>query len=152
IIHRDLKSRNIMLASRNNLVRAVLMDFGLAREVVSSGPEANTTLSLPGMVVGTPASMAPEQFSGGALSPATDIYAMGVVLYEAVTGKTPFPARDAVGAAIQRGKPPVPVSRLQPGLPRALDCVIEKCLEFESDRRYQSAKTLADDLQRISKP
>ena len=152
IIHRDLKSRNIMLARRNNVVRAVLMDFGLARTVVSPGPEANATLSLPGTVVGTPASMAPEQFSGGALSPATDIYAMGVVLYEAVTGKTPFPARDAVGAAIQRGKPPVPVSRLQPGLPRRLDRVIDKCLEFESDRRYQSAKELENDLQLVTKP
>jgi tetratricopeptide (TPR) repeat protein len=152
IIHRDLKSRNIMLTKQNNVVRAVLMDFGLAREVASRGPEADTTLSLPGTVVGTPASMAPEQFSGGVLSPATDIYAMGVVLYEAVTGKTPFPARDTVGAAIQRGKRPVPVSRLRPGLPRALDGVIEKCLQFDSDRRYQSAKTLADDLQRVSKP
>jgi len=152
IIHRDVKTRNIMLAKRNNTVRPVLMDFGLAHKVPSPQSDSETTMSSPGVLVGTPASMAPEQFSGGAISPATDIYAMGVVLYEMVTGQTPFSASDAVHAAIQRGKPLVHASKLQAGVPRALDRVIDKCLQFDPQNRYQSATELEHDLRRASKP
>ena len=90
IIHRDLKSRNIMLADRNGSQRAVLMDFGLARELVPPSTAKESGLTVPGAVLGTPEYMAPEQFEGKAVTPATDIYAMGVLLYELVTGKHPF--------------------------------------------------------------
>ena len=92
IIHRDLKSGNVMLASRSGTIRAVVMDFGLASEVVNSSAETATNITAASGTTGTPAYMAPEQFTGDALTPATDIYALGVMLYELVSGKHPFPS------------------------------------------------------------
>jgi serine/threonine-protein kinase len=146
IIHRDLKSRNIMLASRNGSTCAVLMDFGLAREFHGPTSETATDISMPGAIVGTPDYMAPEQFEGKEVSPATDIYALGVVLYELVTGKHAFAAHTPVEAAILRAKRPSLASSLQRGLPRHCDEVISKCLEFDPERRYQSAREVAEDL------
>jgi tetratricopeptide (TPR) repeat protein len=146
IIHRDLKSRNIMLASRNGSTCAVLMDFGLAHEFHSPTSETVTQISMPGVIVGTPDYMAPEQFEGREASPATDIYALGVVLYELVTGKHPFEAHTPIGAAILRGRRPSLASSLQRGLPRQCDEIISKCLEFDPKRRFQSAKEVAEYL------
>lgn len=139
IIHRDLKSRNIMLADRNGSRRAVLMDFGVARELVPRNAADESGLTAPGAVLGTPDYMAPEQFEGKAVTPATDIYALGVLLYELVTGNHPFAASSALGAAVLRAKPPAPASSLQHGLPRRCDLVIRKCLEYDAALRYQSA-------------
>ena len=147
IIHRDLKSRNVMLAERNGATCAVLMDFGLAREFKSTSSETMTYVTNTGALAGTPAYMAPEQFAGTELSPATDIFALGVVLYELVTGKHPFAASTAVGTAVLRGRRPAPASSLQGGVPHYVDEVINKCLEYEVGRRYQSAKEVADALQ-----
>jgi eukaryotic-like serine/threonine-protein kinase len=138
IVHRDLKSRNIMLAKRDGIERAVLMDFGLAHELYPA-ITGETGLSRPGVICGTPEYMAPEQFEGKQVSPATDVYALGVVLYELVTGEHPFASSTPVGAAVRRGKRPEPVSSIQRSLPHRWDEVISKCLEFEADRRYQSA-------------
>jgi len=146
IIHRDLKSRNIMLGSRNGSTCAVLMDFGLAREFHGPTSETATDISMPGAIVGTPDYMAPEQFEGKEVSPATDIYALGVVLYELVTGKHAFAAHTPVEAAILRAKRPSLASSLQPGLSRHCDEVIGKCLEFDPKLRYQSAGEVAKDL------
>ncbi|HZD47539.1 MAG TPA: protein kinase, partial [Silvibacterium sp.] len=148
IIHRDLKSRNIMLASRNGSIHAVVMDFGLAREF--SGPTSQTTdIATVNGPAGTPGYMAPEQFTCDTLTPATDIYALGVVLYELVTGKHPFPSSIAVGSAVQRGRISPP-SSIQPGLPHSCDEIICKCLEFDPKHRYQSVSELAAALQRRS--
>lgn len=146
IIHRDLKSRNIMLASRNGSTCAVLMDFGLARVFHGPTSETATDLTTPGAIVGTPNYMAPEQFEGNEVSPGTDVYALGVVLYELVTGKHPFAANTPVGAAILRGKRLSPASSLQKGLPHRCDEVICRCLEFDPKRRYQSAAEVANAL------
>ncbi len=148
VIHRDLKPRNIMLASRNGSICAVVMDFGLAREVASSTSETATNFNSDsqGQIEGTLNSMAPEQFEGEEVRPATDIYALGVVLYELVTGQQPFGANTPIGAAIQRGKRPSPVSSLRHELPHLCDEIICKCLEFDLNLRYQSASELADDL------
>jgi len=146
IIHRDLKSRNIMLVERNGTTRAVLMDFGLAHETSLGSSDAATTLTSPGTFIGTPQYMAPEQFEGKDLSPATDIYATGIVLYELLTGRHPFAASNALEAAVLRGKRPVPVSSLQPGVPHRVDHVIEKCLKFSPADRFHSARDLADAL------
>ena len=145
MIHRDVKTRNVMLAKRHGITQVVLMDFGLAREVEPRS-EGTTALTMAGELLGTPETMAPEQFAGGALSPATDIYAIGVVLYEMLTGREPFAASDAVQAAILRGSPAAPPSTLRPGLPRHLDRVIARCLEFNPQRRYQSTAELKRDL------
>jgi len=147
IIHRDLKSQNIMLASRHGSTCAVLMDFGLAREHSTPTTVTLTDVTQPGIIVGTPNYMAPEQFEGKQVSPATDVYALGIVLYELVTGKHPFAASSAMGAAIQRGRRPCLASSIRPGLPRRFDEIISKCLEFDATRRYHSAKEVAEDLQ-----
>ncbi len=144
IIHRDLKARNIMLADRGGTQRAVLMDFGLAHEVYSPDAEAETGLTMPGMILGTPEYMAPEQFEGKAVSPATDLYAVGIVLYEMLTGKHPFASTNALGTAVLRGKRPRPVSSFKQGVPHRWDSVIARCLEYEAARRYQSADELAE--------
>jgi tetratricopeptide (TPR) repeat protein len=146
IIHRDLKSRNVMLTSRNGVTSAVLMDFGLARELTSPSTETMTYMTRPGAIAGTPAYMAPEQFEGTELSPATDVYALGVVLYELVTGKLPFAASTPIGAAVLRGRRPQLPSAMQLGVPRHFKEVIYKCLEYEAKRRYQSANEVADSL------
>ena len=82
VVHRDLKPRNVMLVPRNGSEQVVVMDFGLARAVSTDSPADDTGPTLPGLIMGTPAYMAPEQFEGREVSPATDIYALGIVLYE----------------------------------------------------------------------
>lgn len=143
IIHRDLKTRNIMLADRNGAQRAVLMDFGLAFDVSEPTVSALTGLTLPGAVLGTPEYMAPEQFEGKRVTSAADIYAVGIVLYELVTHKNPFASSSPMGAAVLRGKKPPPPSSVVPGLPRRFDFVIAKCLEYEPALRFQSAEQVA---------
>ena len=142
IIHRDLKCRNIMLAERQGAMRAVLMDFGLASELTPPRPDAETASSVPGRIVGTPEYMAPEQFEGKAASRATDVYALGVVLQECLTGKRPFDSSNAVGALLLRTKKPTPPV----SAPDPVKRVIERCLKPDPNDRYQSANEVADAL------
>jgi serine/threonine protein kinase/tetratricopeptide (TPR) repeat protein len=146
VIHRDLKARNIMLIRGERGTRVVVMDFGLAR--FASEPESigTTEMGQPSAIVGTPEYMAPEQFENGELSPATDVYALGVVLYELVTGRRPFAARTPVAAAVRRGKRPAPASSIQPTLPHKWDQVIDRCLEYDAEHRFQSASEVAENL------
>ena len=153
IIHRDLKSANIMICQREASVRAVLMDFGLARPfdfndaLAQGGTEAGwQESSVQGAIIGTPEYMAPEQFEGSAVSPATDVYALGIVLYELVTGIHPYPAHNPIAAAIGRAHRPRPASSLVPSLPHRWDRVIDRCLEYEPEKRYQSAQEVAKAL------
>ncbi len=146
IIHRDLKSRNVMLSARSGSTCAVAMDFGLAREFLTPASEAATDFTNLGAIMGTPAYMAPEQFSGGEVGPWTDVYALGVVLYELITSKQPYPASSLAAAAVTRARPPKPASSVQAGIPRHCDGVINRCLEYEPRLRYQSAKEAADAL------
>jgi serine/threonine protein kinase len=147
IIHRDLKCRNIMLTERNGSKRAVLMDFGLARELAPQTATADIGLTGSGVTLGTPEYMAPEQFEGKEASPATDIYAMGVVLYELITGKHPFASSTSLGTAILRARRLEPASSIQNGVPHQWDLVIAKCLEYDPKLRFQSANELAEALQ-----
>ena len=143
IIHRDLKSRSIMLSDRDGKRRAVLMDFGLAREFSSPGRQGEPGITLPDTVAGTPEYMAPEQFEDKAVSQATDIYAVGILLYELLTGRHPFASSNFLGAAVLRGKRFSPPSSINHTVPHWLDRVIKKCLEYDPSRRYQSANELA---------
>jgi len=139
VIHRDLKCRNIMLTTRASTPCAVITDLGLALEV-------GETVAMDAGVEGTPGYMAPEQFENRPVSPATDIYALGVVLYEMVTGDHPFPAASPIGAAVRRAKRLPRASSIQPGLPKRWDKVIEKCLEYEPTSRLGSAGAVAHAL------
>jgi serine/threonine protein kinase len=147
IIHRDLKTSNIMLCKQDTAIRVVLMDFGLARDFSAnafkngnSSPVQRPGQTLPQMIMGTPEYMAPEQFEAKPVSPATDIYALGIILYGLVTGLHPYAADNPVAAAIRRAKHPIPASTLRPNIPRQCDRVIEHCLEYEPEKRFQSAK------------
>lgn len=146
IIHRDIKPSNIMVERRDDgSFRPVIMDFGLARESDSS-----EGLTESGALIGTPAYMSPEQARGNAklLDRRTDIYSLGVVLYELVTGSQPFKGETlmSVVMSVIEDEPVFP-RVLVPQLPRDLEAIILKCLEKDPSRRYDSAAALASDLQ-----
>lgn len=146
IIHRDLKSRNVMLANRNGAIRAVVMDFGLAREVRTATSETASQLNEGLAVAGTPEYMAPEQFAGERLTPAADIFALGVVMYEMATRRHPFPSRTILKAAVQHGRKPAVPSSIQKKLPHRCDVVIGRCLEFDPKKRYGLANIAAEEI------
>lgn len=152
VIHRDLKSSNIMLGTQNGEARTVLMDFGLARDLSTDSASAATAtsprhgLSAQGAIMGTPEYMAPEQFEGKPVSQATDIYAFGIVLYEMLTALHPYAAPTPVGAAIRRAQHPRSPSSIQRSVPRHWDRVIDRCLEYDPERRFQSAEEVAKEL------
>src|SRR5580692_10454365 len=142
-----------MLCKQAGIMRVVLMDFGLARDFGADAVEKCTSSQRPGktlpqMIMGTPEYMAPEQFEAKPVSPATDIYALGIVLYELVTGLRPYAADTPVAAAIRRAKHPLPPSSLQPNIPRQCDRIIERCLEYDPEKRFQSTK----EVMRILRP
>jgi eukaryotic-like serine/threonine-protein kinase len=140
IIHRDLKGRNIMLASRKGTACTVLMDFGIAYELSQPIENISTALTMDGAIIGTPGYIAPEQFSGKEATPSTDVYALGVVLYECVTGQRPFSEEPQVGLSFARAKDSIRLSSIQPRVPRRFDEVVCRCLEYDPQRRYQTAK------------
>lgn len=153
IIHRDLKAANIMLCSRAGKTRAVVMDFGLAwlDSAALITPDAVTLSEIPsqtayGCLAGTPSYMAPEQFEGKPVSPATDIYALGIVLYEMVTGRQPYAAETPVAAVIRHARRPDPISSVQRGIPRHWDRVIAQCLQYEPEQRFQNVAEVAGAL------
>jgi tetratricopeptide (TPR) repeat protein/tRNA A-37 threonylcarbamoyl transferase component Bud32/TolB-like protein len=137
VVHRDFKSDNVMLVSAASSTgpRVVVTDFGLAR---SQDASALTTGS-GGRLKGTPAYMAPEQVTGGHIGPPADVYALGVVMYEMMTGALPFGGDNAMEVALRRltARPPSP-RRVVPGLDARWERVILRCLEREPDRRFSS--------------
>jgi Protein kinase domain len=146
VVHRDLKPGNVLLAGGQT---PKVMDFGLARQV-DVGPGHTQT----GMVLGTPAYMAPEQARGEGkrVGPPADVWALGAVLYDLLTGRPPF-LGETTFDTLQRvvHEDPVPVRQLQPKVPRDLETICLKCLQKEPNKRYGSAAVLADDLRRVQK-
>jgi len=150
IVHRDLKPSNVLLAADG---RPVIGDFGLAKQLQDEpGLPVAGERTETGAILGTPSYMAPEQAAGQgkAISPTADVYALGAILYECLTGRPPFKAATILETLEQvRTQEPVPPGRLQPGLPRDLQTICLKCLAKEPRRRYGSALELADDLGRF---
>jgi len=143
VIHRDLKPANVLLGEDGT---PKITDFGLAKKLDNAGQTAS------GAIMGTPSYMAPEQAGGKSkeIGPAADVYALGAILYELLTGRPPFKAATVMDTLMQVVMDePVPPSQLQPKTPRDLETVCLKCLRKEPGQRYASAEALAEDLARF---
>lgn len=147
VLHRDLKPSNILVGEDG---QPYVMDFGLAKRVGTDGSDVGSALTQSGAIIGTPGYMAPEQAAGqrGVVSPATDVYSLGAVLYAMLTGRPPFQAASALDAilmVLEQDPPPPRVlnSKVDPDL----EVIALKCLQKPADLRYASANDLADDLE-----
>ncbi len=168
VIHRDLKPGNVMLTKggggSTSSPQAKLLDFGLAKltghgeqsaagPMVSAAPTQSAALTGQGVIVGTLQYMSPEQLEGKPSDARTDVWALGAILYEMVTGTRAFEGTSAVslmGAILERDPPPI-ASR-QPLTPPGLDRLVRKCLQKNPELRWQSAADLADELRWIAQP
>jgi tetratricopeptide (TPR) repeat protein/predicted Ser/Thr protein kinase len=139
VVHRDLKPKNIILDKNG---RVAVMDFGIARSRELSG------LTQTGDLIGTPEYMSPEQAKGEEIDSRSDLFSLGIIFYELLTGKTPFeattPAASLVKRIQERAIPPV---KLDPAIPKFVNDIVVRCLEIDPQRRYASAREILQDLE-----
>jgi len=154
VIHRDVKPANLMVTSAG-LVK--VLDFGLAKiarsdDGTAGGNETHLALTGPGIVMGTLDYMSPEQAIGAASDHRTDLFSLGVVLYQAATGRLPFAGSTNVDTIDRiRHEQPEAIARFNYAIPPELDRIIRKCLEKDPERRYQSARELLVDLRNLAR-
>jgi eukaryotic-like serine/threonine-protein kinase len=142
IVHRDIKPHNVLVDSEG---RVKVTDFGIARAGTSQMTET-------GSIVGTAQYLSPEQARGGEIDPRSDLYSLGVVLYELLTGKTPFDGETPVEIAMKHlSNPPQPPSKLRSDIPPELDQVVMRALAKNPDDRYQNAEEMEADLERVAR-
>jgi serine/threonine-protein kinase len=145
VLHRDLKPENVMLVPDGGGERAVVMDFGLAKERIA-GAELNR-LTATGIVLGTPEFMSPEQIRGKPLDPRSDVYALGVLAFELLTGELPFVGQTAQETMLNHltGRPRR-LRQLDPSMPEWLERVIDRALALAPDARWGSMREMAEAL------
>jgi serine/threonine protein kinase len=144
VVHRDVKPSNVLIDEQG---RGRVTDFGLAKHV-----DRGDDLTLTGQIIGTPAYMAPEQITNrrGEIGPACDIYSLGSLLYELLSGRPPFVGQDQFSTLLQvLDCDPQSLRQINAGIPRDLETICRKCLEKDPEYRYASAADLADDLARF---
>jgi len=143
VVHRDLKPSNIMVDKQGD---AKIMDFGIARTVKGKG------ITGTGVMIGTPEYMSPEQAEGKDVDQRSDIYSLGVILYEMATGQLPFEGDTPLAVAMKhKGEPPKNPQELNPQIPDDLSQVILKCMHKEKENRYQSTMDLQGELDRLER-
>jgi len=154
VVHRDVKPANVLIDGRH----AVVADFGLAKAIAlargewdrsehgQSDDDGSSPLTLAGFVLGTPAYMSPEQAKGGDLDARTDVYSLGCMTFEMLTGQLPFPDTGLKGIVRRVREPPPAPSTHCPDLPRAVDDVVARALAPSVDDRFQSTTALAEAL------
>jgi serine/threonine protein kinase/Flp pilus assembly protein TadD len=138
VVHRDLKPHNIMVDATG---RACLMDFGIASSVETSG------MTRTGVLMGTPDYMSPEQVRGERAEVRSDLFCMGVIFFEMLTGKLPYPATNSIATLIRRTREKAPLARdIDPSIPDYLSEIVARCLEIDINQRYSSAGEILTDL------
>jgi serine/threonine protein kinase/predicted Zn-dependent protease len=139
VIHRDLKPQNIMVDKQG---RVVVMDFGIARSREMPG------LTQTGVVVGTPEYMSPEQAKGEEIDARSDLFSLGIIFYQLLTGKSPYAATTSLAALLKRThERAVPPAKLDPTIPKFLNDIVVRCLEIDPQHRYASAREIVQDLE-----
>jgi tetratricopeptide (TPR) repeat protein/predicted Ser/Thr protein kinase len=140
VVHRDLKPQNIMVDQGG---RVYVMDFGVARSLETPG------MTQTGALMGTPEYMSPEQAKGQKVDARSDLFSLGIIFYEMLSGVSPFKAETAMATMFKRMKErAVPLAQLGGGVPGFLSDVVSKCLEIDTEQRYQSAREIIEDLER----
>ena len=143
VVHRDLKPSNIMIDKEGN---ARIMDFGIARSIKEKG------ITGTGMMIGTPEYMSPEQAEAKEVEFRSDIYSLGIILYEMVTGRLPFEGDTPLSIAMKhKGETPKDPKDLNPQIPEDLNQLILKCMEKDKENRYQTAEQILYELDKIEK-
>ena len=153
IIHRDLKPGNIFIVQRRNSPPVVkVLDFGIAKLAAERAEDAETnTLTQTGVMIGTPRYMSPEQCDGAHLTPASDVYSLGIILYEMLTGTTPFTGTSPLAVAVQHSsKPPPPPRELRPTIPKALEALILRALAKRPEERPADAGEFRRELYEVA--
>jgi serine/threonine-protein kinase len=137
IVHRDLKASNVMVVEDGERPRVKLLDFGIAKIIQPEPGQAGLTLA--GQRLGTAYAMAPEQLRGGPIHPTTDVYALGVLLFQLLTGRYPFQSKDRMELERLHLEAPAPRPSASAPVAPAVDAVVLRCLEKDAERRYPSA-------------